>query len=110
MKHHFPLFAAAAMALVGGVVPAQAQDSLDEPRQVVVRYDDLNLAQPNGRARLERRLLSAVNNVCRVREVRTLDERYDALACRKRAMTDMQPRVAAALRKAGALYAGRPGE
>ena len=54
------MFAATpALAAEGGVVATGVQ-----PNTIQVRYGDLDLAAPAGRAELDRRVRSAVNRVC----------------------------------------------
>lgn len=110
MKNYLTLMVAAAGALASSIVPAQARDIEYSEAKAIVRYDDLNLSQASGRARLEQRLLNAANRVCGVREARALDDFERAMACRDQAIAKSKIQVAIALDKAGALYAGRASE
>jgi len=56
------LFAFAALAAVIPAVPAIA--AVNAPGTRIVRYADLDLSAPAGRARLEQRIVAAVAAVC----------------------------------------------
>lgn len=61
--------ATAALALAFTASPALAGTS--DVSSQSVGYADLNLATPEGQARLERRIDAAAKSVCRVNQVRT---------------------------------------
>lgn len=104
------IFAAVTAALFVAAVPAQAMEVAAEKYSEAVRYADLNLNQASGRAELDRRVRSAANSVCAVRQSRTLEDRVLALACRDKALGDVRPQVAALFGKSGGLYAGLKAE
>lgn len=100
-----PILAAAVVLTM--TAPAAAQDASTEPTQRIVRYDDLNLASANGRARLETRLRMAANAACGMSSAREMIERTHARQCRDAALEQVRPRMEQALREAGQQLAGR---
>ena len=54
-----------ALALTAAL-PAAATTDAGQQESVIVRYDDLNLANPTGMERLERRINAAARQVCGV--------------------------------------------
>jgi len=64
-----PLLAAAGFLGIA-LQPVTAQ--ADEPRSVTVQYGDLNIARPEGAARLYERLLQAARQVCEPVDARSL--------------------------------------
>lgn len=86
----------AAIGLAGSAVtPTLAGET--ETMTVHVQYNDLDLATPEGQARLDRRLEKAVRTVCRTRShnggSRILG--LDAKACLAKARADVRQQVAA---------------
>jgi UrcA family protein len=63
-----------------------------------VQIADLNLASFEGRKRLDMRIKRAARTVCGVGEDRSLKSASAANACYKKAMTDVQEQLTAALR------------
>lgn len=85
------LIALAALALAA---PAGAQATAT--RSVSVRYADLDLSQPNGRAMLDRRIASAINQVCfNIDGGRNLQVAVQERRCRRAARASAQQQVAA---------------
>jgi UrcA family protein len=80
-------FLAAVTTLVATPGLAQA-----EPRQnaVVVRYADLDLSSPAGVARLDRRILSAVQAACGATSSADPKGANQAAACRSDALAQLQ--------------------
>jgi len=77
-----------APALVFGVSTAARAETPDVHQQIV-RYDDLNLAAPGGKATLQARLNSAVQAVCGPQaDPRRFDETANRQACVAKAMHD----------------------
>jgi UrcA family protein len=105
MTRKLTLFAAVCATTLTSAAPVLAQDSMYEPTSHIVRYDDLDLNNARGRERLDRRLRSAANAACGIRDARDLSERQAADQCRKTAMEKTQPKVAEAIRKAASRYA-----
>jgi UrcA family protein len=92
-------FAAIMTALV---VSAPAHAAWNETgRMQQVQIADLNLASFEGRKRLETRIKRAARTVCGVGEDRSLSSAAAANTCYKKAMTDVQAQLAAALRANG---------
>jgi UrcA family protein len=96
----------ALMVCIGISVPAAAEND-SERRSVVVRHNDLNLNNAEGRARLASRVKSAVRTVCnRSGGVsKSLDERAQALECERDAMADADIKIAELLHHNGARLA-----
>jgi UrcA family protein len=100
------LFAAIIATALASTAPALAQsDGMYEPTSRIVRYDDLDLNNERGRERLNTRLRHAANAACGFWSAKELSQRRKADECRKSAMDNVQPKVAAAIRKAAARYA-----
>lgn len=91
--------AAIVTALVA-TAPAHAASNQTEQSQEVA-FADLNLASFEGRKRLDVRIKKAARTVCRVGEDRSLRAVSAANACYKKAMTDVQDQLTAALRANG---------
>lgn len=98
-----------APAALVGTSAASAAQAADEPRSVVVRYHDLNLASVEGRARLNTRVKSAVKTVCESRHSyrRTLTERAKVDRCEDTALADADVKLAGLLNGNGARLADR---
>jgi len=83
------LGAAGAIALLlGNAQAAPAPDASDDVPAVHVRYDDLNLASPDGTAELYRRIAAAAEEVCPKPERDVLGVLHTAVsrACRAQAI------------------------
>jgi UrcA family protein len=72
-----------------------------EPTSVEVRFDDLNLATAAGRAKLERRVSSAVVRACPIRGSQDLAIVANAMRCRQAARQAAKPQVQLALQQSG---------
>ncbi len=72
---------------------ASAQIAPEKVRTVEVRYSDLDLSTQFGQEKFKKRILRAVQNVCRHPIAQTAAERADEQLCRSRAKS-------AAMRKA----------
>ncbi|HWK73295.1 MAG TPA: UrcA family protein [Povalibacter sp.] len=79
-------------ALSCGALAATAGTPLPE-NSVVVRYDDLNLANPAGIQTLYRRIRTAAKVVCGGSESRSVQAMYLASQCRERAIDDAVGKV-----------------
>lgn len=66
--------------LLGGAAPAADLPS-HSTVSTAIHYNDLNLGSPEGKARLEQRLASAVRSLCRPSGRLTLSEADEANAC-----------------------------
>jgi UrcA family protein len=64
---------------------AQAASATDEPT-VTVRYDDLNLASPQGARVLYQRIVAAARAVCPEQNLRDVDQYRVSVACQDRAI------------------------
>ena len=106
---HFTIAAAAVLSMTVSAAPVVAQDMLTEPTSRSVRYDDLDLSNARGRERLETRVRTAANAACGFWATRGIAEKQAADRCRAAALEKAQPKVAEAVRKAAARYAGRTG-
>ncbi len=80
-------------ALMGGA-PSMAADG-SEAHQVVVKYGDLNLSNPQGAAVLYRRISTAAHDVCEASEVDSVDLGTRAVvdACLQRAISGAVTKV-----------------
>lgn len=108
MTRKMILFAAAVATTLASTAPVLAQpDSMTEPTQRIVRYDDLDLTNARGRERLNTRVRMAVNSACGYASAQSLTERKLVDTCRKKALKSSEPEIAEALRKAAARYAAR---
>lgn len=76
-----------AAVLSCGALAATA-DTFPDANSVVVRYDDLNLANPAGIEKLYRRIRTAAKIVCGGSESRSLQAMQLASQCRERAIDD----------------------
>jgi UrcA family protein len=94
---------AAPIALAGLAVPAAAQDQ----RSVIVHYDDLNLASPKGRERLETRVRVAVRQVCGTHMRPTLKEQASSRECVRVATQNSDERLASLFNGNGTALADR---
>jgi UrcA family protein len=111
MTRLYPRFAALALvasfAVTGATLastgaPAYAADLVvSAPPSARVAYDDLNLRNPAGVKRLERRVRAAAEHLCIVRGEGALRARLDALACRDAATAAAEPQVRRAVARAG---------
>jgi UrcA family protein len=99
---------AAPLALTSLSMPAAAQ----EPKTVVVRYDDLNLASVTGRERLNTRIKYAIQTVCETRPSFRPDLRQRAYSqqCAKTATRDADVKLASLLNGNGTALADRGGK
>jgi UrcA family protein len=79
--------------------PAVAQDIVQRLTRVV-SYHDLNLTRPADVKTFHRRLTRAVNFVCRYKRPGDPLLGAEDNACRKQAMSDVQPKVLNAIAKA----------
>ena len=95
------LVLAASLLLTSGAAIAQPVDTLvvqanyplaDNSR--VVSYADLQLASPEGRAALEKRVAMAVSDLCDVRRF-SVAEPHDSLKCSAETWASVKPRLAA---------------
>jgi UrcA family protein len=75
--------AAACTALAAGSARAAAPSSTPS---VVVRYGDLDVATPDGAAKLYRRISSAVHRVCPETDSRRLEDKMATWSCRRQAL------------------------
>jgi UrcA family protein len=102
------LLLTAPMAFVGATVPAAAEDN-GERRTVVVSYNDLNLASVDDRARLTKRVKSAVRVVCGSRSGpwQGLRDRTQSLRCERATMADADIKLAGLLNGNGTRLADR---
>lgn len=62
-----------------------------------VRYIDLNLATPQGRAKLNRRIARALEYVCDSYAIRSAEEQYKISRCRHEASAKLAPQLAKVL-------------
>jgi UrcA family protein len=107
----YPRFAALALvasfAVTGATLastgaPAYAADVVVSGAPVAhIAYDDLDLRNPAGVRRLERRVRAAAEHLCVVRGEGALRARLDALACRDSAIAVAAPQVRRAVARAG---------
>jgi UrcA family protein len=79
--------------------PAIAQDIVQRITRVV-SYHDLNLARPADVKTFHHRLMRAVNFVCRYKRPGDPMLGAEDNACRKQALSDVQPKVLNAIAKA----------
>ena len=91
------------LALANMSVPAAAQ----EERSVIVHYDDLNLASPKGREKLETRVRLAVRAVCRTHVRPTLKEQSDSRECERVATMSGDAQLASLFNGSGTALADR---
>ncbi|APZ97783.1 hypothetical protein BWQ93_04230 [Sphingopyxis sp. QXT-31] len=91
------------LALTSISVPAAAEDL----RSVTVHYDDLNLASPKGRERLETRVRVAVRAVCRTNSRPTLREQSDSRDCERVATANSDAQLASLFNGNGTALAAR---
>ena len=108
--HKFIAPALAALALAGTATPAVAE----EERTIVISYADLNLLNPAGLERLERRIRLAVRQVCGMADPGSQFATDLPNNCRKQARLGVNPQIAQAIDRqrtnGGALMlAVRPG-
>lgn len=96
---------AAPLALTSLSMPAAAQ----EPKTVVVKYDDLNLATVTGRERLNTRIKYAIQKVCDTRPNfrPDLQQRAYSQECAKTVMRDVDVKLASLLNGNGTALADR---
>ncbi len=89
-----------AVALTAAIVPAAAFANVRAPL-VEVRHGDLDLSSAEGRERLSKRVATAADSACVVRSATSLADQMAARACVRVALQAAQPRVAAAIDRAG---------
>jgi len=92
------LLALAAMSAATLTTAIAASPAMAATPAIAVRYDDLNLASPAGRARLEGRLVQAATVLCGRGDVRELRLSTLSHACRQQALAGARGQLAAALR------------
>lgn len=92
----------AAFALAASA-PAFAQ----ETRSVEVRYGDLNIASPAGKAVLQQRIGSAIDTVCGTVDGQPLPQRADVARCRTDAHKSAMRKFNVAMARAEGLIASR---
>lgn len=78
------VFAACVAAVLGADVATAA--SPPSAPSVVVRYSDLDVASPNGAAKLYRRIASAAQKVCPDPESSRLEDKMATWSCRRQAV------------------------
>jgi UrcA family protein len=76
-------------AVTAGSAAASLAEAADAPANasVVVRYADLDVATPNGAAKLYRRIATAAHRVCPDADSRRLEDKMAAWSCRRQAMS-----------------------
>jgi UrcA family protein len=79
------LAACAVTALSAAANLAKAADA-PATASVVVRYADLDVATPNGAAKLYRRIASAAHQVCPQADSSRLEDKMAAWSCRRQAV------------------------
>lgn len=101
-----PLILMAIPAALTGAATATPAAADENQRQVVVRYDDLNLASVSGRERLMTRVKVAVRDVCGGGNGRTSLRELSAIRkCEADASNRAQTRIAALIGGHGARLA-----
>lgn len=95
MNSRFLPKALAAAALGGALLAAMpaAAASTMEMRVTQVRYGDLDIADPEGRAKLDQRLNRAARRVCGPVENRDAREAAEAVACQRAALEQAQATI-----------------
>lgn len=78
---------------------------VNEPRQAIVQYGDLNLASANGRNALDQRLDRAVRMVCGRSIGEPLHIKMVVRKCVTRTAKDLEPQRELALSKSGVKFA-----
>ncbi len=78
----------AAVAAVAAATPAMA-----DVNNTLVRYQDLDLSTPQGEARLQTRIKSAVRKVCRSPRAFTMAEKQDLARCQVNALAAATPKA-----------------
>jgi UrcA family protein len=81
-------FLAAAVACLAVSAPALAN-----PTEIAVTYKDLNLASPDGRAKLDHRLDNAAAEVCSAHGTHDLASKDVARRCHQAAMSDAREKA-----------------
>jgi UrcA family protein len=100
MSYHAKFFGAAAAIVLACATTAQASPA--EPVSVAVRYADLDLSSPEGRAMLENRIEAAAREMCGMDSALTTGSRmpsYSMRACYKKATSDIGQSIARAVEK-----------
>jgi UrcA family protein len=88
--------------------PALAE-TIETPPVAHVRFSDLDLTTPSGKAALNRRIVHAVEQVCPDTSIQTLSRRSPSYPCRREAFKAVAAQRAQALaRAAGNFPAGAP--
>src|SRR5688572_11742918 len=80
-------------AMVAGFLPVPALASTVETRSLDVSYADLDLSNPDGAVKLDRRVKAAANAVCGRADARDLRLARSVAACRKDALARATPKV-----------------
>jgi UrcA family protein len=80
-KHVLAVAAGLAVGIFNVATSVAATPSDGDVRQVVVRYADLNLATPEGAARLHQRIVAAAKRVCPDAHIRNLYAAAQAHEC-----------------------------
>ncbi|MXP42282.1 UrcA family protein [Altererythrobacter soli] len=101
MRSLITVFTAAILANVA--VPAMAQDE----RVVAVSLRDLNLATPEGRQVMERRIAAAVNTVCGEAYRGSVQQGRAVAECRERAAADAKRQANRAIAMAETVQVAR---
>lgn len=84
----------AGVCLVGATAPAAADTVYSTTRSKVVRYADLDLANAQGRAVLDRRIKVAAREVCTTNSTDP-EMKIEEYRCLRHAIADAQPKVVA---------------
>lgn len=94
----------AALLIAGAAHAATVQDSTEtDLRSLRVDFHDLNLASPHDRARLERRIVAAAEDVCNYDHgVHQLNETMIETRCYNNAVADAHVRLAPVIAEAEA--------
>lgn len=93
------LLAGMTMALMTIAAPAMADPQLLTTR-ISISTDNLDLNTQQGRQVLDRRVKTAINNMCGAPTVGDRDEAAELRACRAEAYAAVQPQLQAALNRA----------
>lgn len=98
------LLAGMTMALLTIAAPAMADTPL-LTEQVSISTANLDLATPHGRQKLERRINTAISDLCGAPVFGARDDAETLRACREAARTAVQPQVQAMLNRASVTVA-----
>lgn len=80
-------------ALSCGIATAGTAVMGEETQGMIVRYEDLNLASPQGAAALYHRIVSAAHQVCELPDGGSLSSRSRERNCFHKALTDAVTKV-----------------